>query len=178
MANQPLQLLVERSLRELGYEIVGDDEDGWSYAFGSFESARNMGRLDSYDEAIAAALRDAVGGLQDVIAAGTAVVDHWESSRLAEFVRELDASVRSMTTPRWFDVGEVSCDPTHVARVQAVNRFAQFEGWGIFNDQELQRDDEMDRFESDDDAVAHVRQLASAGSRLHCEALAVLRLPR
>jgi hypothetical protein len=178
MAHLPLQLLIERSLRELGYEIVGDDEDGWSYTFGSFESSRNIGRLDSHDEAVAAAFRDAVGGLQAVITAGTAVVDHWESSRLAEFVRELDASVKSMTTPRWLDIDEVQCDPTHVARVQTVNRFAQFEGWGIFNDKEIQRDDEMDRFESDDDALAHVRQLANAGSRLHREALALLRLPR
>ncbi len=178
MAHQPIQLLVERSLRELGYEIVGDDEDGWSFSFGSFESARNMGRLDSHEEAVAAAFSDAIEGLQDVLAAGTAVVDHWEGSRLAEFVRELDASVRSMTTPRWYDLEVVCCDATHRERVQAVNRFAQFEGWGIFNDREIQRDDEMDRFGSDDDAVDHVRQLASAGSWLHREALALLRLPR
>lgn len=153
MTHEALQLLVERSLRELGYEIVGDDEDGWSYAFGSFESSRNTGQLDTIEEATAAAFRDAVAGFQDVVAAGISVVDHWETHLPAEF------------------------DATHVTRVQAVNRYALLEGWAIFNQREIQRDDALGRFESDDDALAHVRRLAKAGSRLHCEALALLRLP-
>lgn len=178
MTHEPVQLSFDRSLRELGYEIVGDDDDGWSYAFGSFESSRNSGRLDTIDEALAAALGDAVAGFQDLIAAGHAVVNHWDSRRLAEFVRELKASLKSVTTPRWLDVDEVACDATHVARVEAVNRFAQLEGWAIFNRRAIQRDDDLGRFASDEDAVAHVRQLATGGSRLHREALVLTRLPR
>jgi hypothetical protein len=45
-----------------------------------------------------------------------------------------------------------------------INWFAQHEGWGIFNGGEIQRDDELNVFASDDDAIDFVRRLAEAGS--------------
>jgi hypothetical protein len=173
MSHISLQQVIEVTLRELGYEVVGDDDEGWSFTFGSFESAHRSGSVDTIEEATRDALRDAIDGLQVLLAAGVSVVEGWEEPDLAEAVRELDAALRSMRPPR--GAGVPGPDRAHAARVQAVNRFAQFEGWAIFNDREIQRDDEMDRFASDDDAAAHVRHLACEGSRLHREALSLVR---
>jgi hypothetical protein len=62
-------------------------------------------------------------------------------------------------------------------QVQDVNHFAQWEGWAIFNECTIQRDDELNVFASDDEAEAHVRALADAGSRLHREALRLVGVP-
>lgn len=48
---------------------------------------------------------------------------------------------------------------------------ADAEGWGIFNDGEIQRDDEADVFAGDDEAIAFVRRRAIEGSHLHAAAL-------
>ena len=66
-----------------------------------------------------------------------------------------------------------------VQEVEAVNRFAEREGWAIFNDCEIQRIDCPDdgsapSFRGDDGALRHVRQLADAGSALHRKALALI----
>lgn len=64
-------------------------------------------------------------------------------------------------------------DRSHVDLAGAINWFAEVEGWGLFNDGEIQRDDEADIFASDEEAVEHVRRLAEAGSALHREALSL-----
>jgi hypothetical protein len=54
---------------------------------------------------------------------------------------------------------------------EAYNTAAQAEGWGVFNGCEIQRDDDRDVFASDDEAIAHVRELADAGSAFHRAAI-------
>ena len=69
----------------------------------------------------------------------------------------------------------------HYRTIEAINHFAVREGWGLFNDGEIQRIDSPDGppepaeppFLGDDDAIEHVRQLAEAGSALHVAALAI-----
>jgi len=43
---------------------------------------------------------------------------------------------------------------------------AAAEGWGLFNNTDIRRDEE-DTFESDDEAITFVRRLAAAGSLIH-----------
>lgn len=57
--------------------------------------------------------------------------------------------------------------------IHDVGVFADVEGWGIFNDGEIHRDDERGRFASDAQAIAHVERCAGAGSVLHGIALAI-----
>jgi hypothetical protein len=52
-----------------------------------------------------------------------------------------------------------------------INWFAQHEGWGLFNGGEIQRDDELNIFANDIEAIEHVRRLSEAGSVLHKVAL-------
>lgn len=56
-----------------------------------------------------------------------------------------------------------------------VNRAGAAEGWGLFNvgtpDVHIEREDETDRFVSDEEAIAYVRTLANTGSSLHALAL-------
>ena len=54
---------------------------------------------------------------------------------------------------------------------EEYNAAAELEGWAVFNDNEIQRDDEMDVFAGDWEAVAHVKRLAEAGSAMHLAAL-------
>jgi len=53
---------------------------------------------------------------------------------------------------------------------QFDNTYAQKEGWALFDDGDIQRLDEADKFPHDADAIAHVRKLATAGSEYHMEA--------
>lgn len=53
----------------------------------------------------------------------------------------------------------------------SCDQVADAEGWGVFNDGEIQRDDEANKFASDADALAHVKARAAAGSAPHHEAL-------
>jgi hypothetical protein len=68
--------------------------------------------------------------------------------------------------------GSFETDNSHENAVSQINWFAQHEGWGVFNGGEIQRDDEMGYFDSDDEAVEHVKRLAEGGSMLHQVALA------
>jgi hypothetical protein len=65
-------------------------------------------------------------------------------------------------------------------RVEAVNVWANKEGWGIFNGCEIQRIDEDAKFDSDEAALEHVQRLAAMGqphgSALHQEALELLKI--
>jgi hypothetical protein len=47
------------------------------------------------------------------------------------------------------------------------------EGWMVFNDCEIQRDDEASKFGTDEDAIAHVRARAAEGSATHQLAMAI-----
>ena len=76
-------------LRELGYEICGDDDDGWAFHFGGDDSTTRGPRLDSAAQASASALKDLAIGTQDLLAASKAVLDSWESGDPAAAVREL-----------------------------------------------------------------------------------------
>lgn len=63
-------------------------------------------------------------------------------------------------------------------QIDAINYFAELEGWAIFNDCEIQRIDSPDdgrepQFLGDDDAIEHVRACAEAGSALHLSAFAI-----
>lgn len=55
--------------------------------------------------------------------------------------------------------------------ISAINDIVESEGWAIFNDGQIQRDDEMDVFTDDAEAIAHVRRCAAAGSAIHVAAL-------
>lgn len=59
----------------------------------------------------------------------------------------------------------------HQKKVARINRFAEREGWAIFNDYEIQADADSLEFDNDDEALNHVRLLAAEGSALHREAL-------
>ena len=62
-------------------------------------------------------------------------------------------------------------DNSHLDMVATVNVFAECEGWAIFNENEIQRDDEMGIFPDDDAAILWVREMADRGSSLHRTAL-------
>lgn len=56
-------------------------------------------------------------------------------------------------------------------------RQADAEGWGIFNENQIHRDDEADAFASDADAVAFIRSCARRGSEVHAVALRICGIP-
>lgn len=51
------------------------------------------------------------------------------------------------------------------------NAAACAEGWAFFDDNAIHRYDDATLFDSDDDAIEHVRKLAAAGSALHAIAI-------
>lgn len=69
----------------------------------------------------------------------------------------------------------------HVASVRELDRLrmsfnnvrAIREGWGLFNGNEIQRDDESAKFRSDAEALAYVKRRAAKGSAYHRSALAL-----
>ena len=62
-------------------------------------------------------------------------------------------------------------DRSHDDLAARINWFAESEGWAVFNGNEIQRDDALDKFASDDEAIAFVQRLADLGSQLHLSAL-------
>lgn len=55
---------------------------------------------------------------------------------------------------------------------------AQSEGWALFDaggEVQLQKIDELEIFNEDEDAHAFVKQLADAGSSLHCRVKSILK---
>lgn len=61
----------------------------------------------------------------------------------------------------------------NIGLVNSINRFAEAEGWAIFDLREIQKDDEAGVFIDDEEAVSFVRGLAANGSELHKTALAL-----
>ncbi len=92
-----LQQAIERLLRELGYEICGDDDiDGWYWRLAEFDSRSVRLAEDSMDQAIEDALHDLIARVQELIAAAGQVVERWDHGDLAAAVRELEACLRAM----------------------------------------------------------------------------------
>lgn len=82
-------------------------------------------------------------------------------------IRDADRTWMRAYCERW-DAFEESRRELH----EACDSLGQAEGWALFNDDtSIQRDDEADRFASDEDALAYVRRMASAGSPVHAYAL-------
>ncbi len=57
--------------------------------------------------------------------------------------------------------------------IDAINDLAHSEGWAIFNECEIQKDDDFDSFDGDDAAIAHVERMAASGSRWHAKAIEI-----
>lgn len=90
-----VQLSAEVLLRELGYEICGDDEDsGWYWCLGDFNSRSVTPAADTIGEATVSALADLVARSAELRAAARAVIDNWDRGDLAAAVRELDACTK------------------------------------------------------------------------------------
>jgi hypothetical protein len=91
-----LQVAIDQQLRELGYEICGDDDTtGWSWRLGSFDSSRSMLAFDTIEDATAAAMCDLAQRTGELIRAGRAVVGVWERGDLAKAVRELATCINA-----------------------------------------------------------------------------------
>ena len=96
-SSSDLQSHVDELLDELGYQIIGDDGEGWAWRVGGAEVLSVTGLhgpiFDSAAEATAAALQELVGCVDDLRGTGRTVVERWESGDLAEAVRELDGAL-------------------------------------------------------------------------------------
>lgn len=96
-----LQVDLHQLLAGLGYHIVGDDELGWGYTFGPDDSGRPIRNgLDTSAEAAELALQDLTMCVGDLVGAGGAVVEQWETSHLAEAVRDLATAVTVLDPSR------------------------------------------------------------------------------
>ena len=92
-----LQQAVEHALRDLGYEICGDDDiEGWYWRLEDYDSRQTTLAEDRIEGATAAALQDLVSRTQELVAAASAVVERWDQGDLAEAVRELHATLLAM----------------------------------------------------------------------------------
>jgi len=86
-----LQAGVEEQLQLLGFNVVGDDERGWGYAFGAGSQARALAsNLDTAAEATAAALTDLATRVETLRCAASEVVARQGQGDLAAAVRALD----------------------------------------------------------------------------------------
>lgn len=93
----PLQVAIERQLREFGYEICGDeDQTGWYWRLDGYDSRSVRLAEDTIEDATLAALQDLFGRTQELQAASEEVLANWESGDLAAAVRELSACVSAM----------------------------------------------------------------------------------
>ncbi len=94
---EPLQQGVERALRDLGYEICGDDDaEGWYWRLEDYDSRQTTLAEDRIEQVTVAALQDLVARTQELMAAATAVVGRWDHGDLAEAVRDLNAALLAM----------------------------------------------------------------------------------
>ncbi len=90
-----MQSGVDANLRQLGYHVIGSDEDGWGVVFGASDDAKPfIEGLDSAAEASALAVQDLVGQAGSLLAAADAVVKGWDSGDLAGLVQELAQAVK------------------------------------------------------------------------------------
>lgn len=96
-----LQVDLHPLLAGLGYHVVGDDELGWAYTFGPDDSGRPVrDGLDTSAEAAELAMQDLTMCVTDLVDAGKDVVEQWETSKLAEAVRELSTAVAVLDPSR------------------------------------------------------------------------------
>ncbi len=90
-----LQPALERLLRNLGYEVCGDDDQtGWYWMVGDHSSRSNQIAFDTIAAATLDAARDLVERTQDLTCAALAVVHRWDKGDLAAAVRDLDVAAR------------------------------------------------------------------------------------
>jgi hypothetical protein len=93
----PLQLEIERILREFDYEICGDeDHEGWYWRLENYDSRQSSHAHDSIELATLSALRDFADRSEELQAAAAVVVDTWEAGDLAGAVRGLELCLRAM----------------------------------------------------------------------------------
>lgn len=105
---------VDQQLRELGYEICGDDDEvGWYWMLGDYKSTQTKLAFDTQAEASAEAISDLVQRTQELLAASRRVVWQWSTGSLAEAVRELDACAKAFEAT-------VSVPPDNVCSALAV----------------------------------------------------------
>lgn len=99
-SSSDLQSAVDELLDELGYEISGDDGDGWTWRFGDHKpssSAAASSRLfDEASEATLSSMGDLVGCIDDILGTGRTVVERWQTGDLAAAVRELHGALRML----------------------------------------------------------------------------------
>lgn len=106
-----LQMDADRQLRALGYEICGDDDDeGWYWTIGSFQSTSAKLAFDSAAEATADAVRDLVQRSGELLAAARLAVSRWSEGDLAEAIRELDVCAKAFPLVAVAD-GDSTDDP-------------------------------------------------------------------
>ncbi len=90
-----MQNSVDENLQQLGYHVIGSDDEGWGVVFGTTEDSKPfIDGLDSAAEASALAVQDLVGQAGSLLAAADAVVKGWESGDLAGLVRDLAQAVK------------------------------------------------------------------------------------
>jgi hypothetical protein len=118
--------------------------------------------------------------------AGTVDTVHWfvwEDAHRRAKGHEFDSFNECLNAAmaHWFHNSEMSdefdgdppeADDTLGWVPEVYGAIAEGEGWGIFNDGEIQRLDEAVQFDSDEGAVGHVQRLADLGSLLHQVAIA------
>jgi hypothetical protein len=90
-----LQQALERLLRNLGYEVCGDDDQtGWYWMVGDHSSRSKQLPFDTIAEATLDAARDLIERTQELTCAALAVIRHWDQGDLAAAVRDLDVAAR------------------------------------------------------------------------------------
>ena len=90
-----LQNDIDQLLEELGYEIEGDDGDGWTWRFGGKAHSGPL-PFDEATEATRAAMHDLVGCVDDILGTGRTVIERWEHGDLAASVRELAGALKML----------------------------------------------------------------------------------
>ena len=119
---EPLQLVIERHLRTLGYEVCGDEErTGWYWRLGDYDSHRRDSAFDTIVEATADAASDLVDRTVELLADARLVLATWEKGDLAKAIRALAVTVAAMNKGSTEDTIQwPSEEPEEVLSTQGV----------------------------------------------------------
>ena len=79
-----------------------------------------------------------------------------------------DAGLGDEHPELWEEIREAS-----QGEIDRINSVCFAEGWALFNDGDIQKDDEAGIFLTDADAIDHIKRLADAGSAPHKRALII-----
>lgn len=63
--------------------------------------------------------------------------------------------------------------PVSAEEVATINRLVRPEGWAVLNDGDIERDDDMEVFRDDGEALEFVQRLADSGSAIHKRAMVI-----